>query len=381
MAWIAGVGLTPFGRQPGDTALGWQTTAARAALLDAEVSARRVDGVLAGYATTVNHLMPANVVAENLGIQPDIAQGLCVGGATGLAMVAQAAVLVDSGAATRVLVVAGEDRASGQSSQTSTDTLAQVGHRTHEVPAGATVPAYYALLASAYLHRHGLDPERGLAPYAVQMRANAARHPGAHFTEPITVADVVSSRAVADPLRLLDCCPVSDGGAAALITRSRLRDRDVEIAGTGQAHLHQHISEADLDDLGARHAALRALTAAEITLSEVDVFGIYDSFTITAALLVEEIGIADPGTCGDSAASGRFAIDGATPINPHGGLLSYGHCGVAGGMAHLAEMVRQLRGEAAGRQVPGRPGHALVHADGGVLSAHVSVVLRAGDGR
>jgi acetyl-CoA acetyltransferase len=296
-------------------------------------------------------------------------------------MVAQAAMLADSGSAENVLVVAGEDRASGQSSRTSTGTLAQVGHPTHEAPVGATIPAYYALLASVYLHRYGLDPAAGLAPFAVQMRDHAAARPGGHFRRPINTADVIASRPVADPLRLLDCCPMSDGGAALLVTRSARSGRDAQIIGLGQAHQHQHLTEADMDDLGARRSARRALVDAHLGLSDVDLFGIYDSFTITAALLIEEIGIAEPGTCGAAAASGHFAVDGPTPVNPHGGLLSYGHCGVAGGMAHLAEAVAQLRGEATGAQVPGRPQHALVHADGGVLSAHVSVVLRAGVAR
>lgn len=348
-------------------------------MTDAGVRPADVDGLVVCYATTLGHLMPANLLGEYLGITPQVALGASVGGATGLAMVAQAAALVDSGAASTVLVVAGENRASGQSTQTSTDTLAQVGHHRYEVPIRATVPQYYALLASAYLHEHGLDPRDGLAPLAVAMRTHAARHDGAQFHMPVTVADVVASRPVAEPLRLLDCCPISDGGAAVVVGGGG-GPRDVEIAGTGQAHLHQHISEADLHEFGARVSARRALSAAGTGIGEVDVFGIYDSFTITLALLLEELGLAPPGGAGQAAAQGRFDLDGPTPVNPHGGLLSYGHCGVAGGMAHLVEVVSQLRGESGGRQVHGAR-RGLVHADGGVMSAHVTAVLRApGDG-
>jgi acetyl-CoA acetyltransferase len=381
MAWIRGVGLTAFGRHSGPDALGWQACAAREAMRDAGVGAPDVDGLIVGYATTLNHLMPANLLAEHLGIRPRVAFGMSVGGATGLAMVVQAAHLVDAGAASCVLVVAGEDRASGQSTQTSTQTLAQVGHRDYEVPVGATVPAYYALLASAYLHEHGLDPATALAPLAVQMRANAARHDGAQFRRAITAADVAASRMVADPLRLLDCCPISDGGAALLLGPRETGPGDVEVAGTGQAHLHQHLSEADLHDFGARHSAREALDSAATGIDGIDVFGIYDSFTITLALLLEELGIAEPGGAGRAASAGRFAPDGPAPVNPHGGLLSYGHCGVAGGMAHLVEVVAQLRGEAGERQLAGRPAQGLVHADGGVMSAHVTAVLRAGSER
>ncbi|GAY07253.1 thiolase family protein [Pseudonocardia sp. N23] len=378
MAWIRGAGLTAFGRLPGRDALGWQASAATLAMADAGVTPRDVDGLVVGYATTLNHLMPANLLGEYLGITPQVALGAAVGGATGLAMVAQAAALVDAGAASTVLVVAGEDRASGQSTQTSTNTLAQVGHHRYEVPVGATVPQYYALLASAYLHEHGLDPRAGLAPLAVAMRAHAARHDGAQFRTPVTVGEVLSSRPVAEPLHLLDCCPISDGGAAFVVGAGG-DPRDVEIAGTGQAHLHQHISEADLHGFGARVSAGRALAEAGSEIAEVDVFGIYDSFTITLALLLEELGLAEPGRAGAAAADGRFDLDGPTPVNPHGGLLSYGHCGVGGGMAHLAEVVSQLRGEAGGRQVTGAR-QGLVHADGGVMSAHVTAVLRGRGG-
>lgn len=376
-AWISGSGLTPFGRQPGRDALGWQSTAALLALDDAGLRPQDVDAVFAGYATTLGHLMPADLLAAQLGIRPAVAGGLSAGGATGLAMVAAAVRLVEAGAAGTVLVAAGEDRASGQSGETSTRTLAQVGHRDYEVPTGCTVPGYYALLASAHLHRHGLD-RTALAPLAVQMRAHAARHPGAHHRTPVTAADVLGSRPVADPLHLLDCCPVSDGGAAFVVTSRHAPERSVRVLGIGEAHRHQHVSEADPASFGAREAAGRALAQADREVGDVDVAGVYDSFTITLALLLEEIGFSAPGRSGADAADGRFDLTGPLPLNTHGGLLSYGHCGVAGGMAHLAEVIAHLRGEAGDRALPRPPRTGFVHADGGVLSAHVSLVLEGG---
>jgi acetyl-CoA acetyltransferase/uncharacterized OB-fold protein len=376
MAWISGVGLTAFGRQPGATALQWQEAAAVQALEDADVTAGAVDGVLAGYATTSPHLMPANLLAELLGLRPRTAFGMSVGGATGLAMVCEAVRIVESGAARCVLVVAGEDRASGQSTDDSMRTLAQVGHRDYEVPVGANVPAYYALLASAYLHRHRLDPT-SLAPLAVQMRAHAHLHPGAHFRAPLQVEDVLASKPVATPLRLLDCCPVSDGGAAVVVTADQLSPRSVRVAGLGQAHLHQHLTEADFDNFGAGVSAARALRDAGAAIDDIDVAGVYDSFTITLALLLEEIGLAGQGRAGALAAEGHFDRTGRLPLNTHGGLLSYGHSGVAGGMAHLVEVTAQLRGEAGDRQVERALRRGLVHADGGVMSAHVTAVLES----
>ncbi|MCZ2859878.1 thiolase family protein [Blastococcus sp. VKM Ac-2987] len=373
-AFLTGVGLTPFGRQPGRDSLDWQCTAAGMALDDAGLGPDRVGAVIAGYSTVANHLMPANLAAERLGIRPDVAFGMSVGGATGLAMVAQAVALVRSAAAEHVLVVAGENRASGQARTTSTTVLAQVGHAAYEVPLGGNVPAYYALLASRYLWSHGLD-DGALAALPVQMREHAVGTAGAHFREPITVADVLASRPVAEPLRLLDCCPVSDGGAAFVISRAPVSERSLQIAGVGQAHRHQHLSELDPDDTGASRAAGIALGEAGMDLGGVHVWGIYDSFSITVAMIVEELGLAPPGCAGAYAQAGAFQADGRYPLNTHGGLLSYGHSGVAGGMAHLAEVAGQLRGERGVAQVRNCEA-GYVHADGGVLSAHVGVVLR-----
>ena len=373
-AHITGVGLTAFGKDLGMSALELQGAASFAALDDAGLTVRDVDTVLTGYATTVQHIMPANLLAEYIGAQPNKAFGMSLGGATGLGMVAEAARLVRHDEAETVLVVGGENRASGQSRDAAIATLAQVGHSTHEVALGANIPAYYALLASEYLHRHGARRE-DLAYLAVQMRAHAGTHPGAQFTKPSTVEDVLAAPSVADPLGLLDCCPVSDGGAAFVISNRSDGGRGVRITGTGQSNLHQHVSEADFNDFGARESSQQALTEANIGLGEIDVLGIYDSFTVTLAILLEEIGIAAPGKAGQMAKAGEFSAKGRYPLNLHGGLLSYGHSGVAGGMAHLIEVVTQIRGEAGSRQLAQQPRWGLLHADGGVLSAHVSLVV------
>lgn len=369
-AYLTGAAVTRFGRQPGRSAVDWQAAAALAAVADADVGLDEVDTVITGYATTSGHLMPADLLAERLGIRPRMAFGMSVGGATGLAMIAQAVHLVRSGAARTVLVAAGEDRASGQSRETSTQVLAQVGHAEYEVPLGGTVPAYYALLASRYLWNHGLEAGAN-APIAVQMRAHAVGTEGAHLRGRTTVEDVLASRPIADPLRLLDCCPVSDGGAAFVVSATR-GERAVEVLGTGQAHRHQHLCTLDPQDTGAGRAGRAALAEAGLEPTGIDVFGIYDSFTITFAMIVEELGLVPAGRAGAEATA--FAVDGRYPTNTHGGLLSYGHCGVAGGLAHLAEVVAQLRGERAGAQVPGAA-TGYVHGDGGVMSAHVALAL------
>jgi len=362
--------------------------AAQAALLDARLERGQVDGLLTGYSTTFPHLMLATVFAEHFGLRPAYAHALQVGGATGFAMVMLAHLLVDSGAAQRVLVVAGENRLTGQSRDAAVQVLAQVGHPEYEVPLGATIPAYYGLVASRWIYERALDAgsrapddadslhwQRELAELAVLMRRHAAGHPGAQFREPIGLEDVMASKAVASPLKLLDCCPVSDGAAAFVVSRSRGDGHAVRIAGTGQAHTHQHISAApSLVRYGAAESMARAAAAAGFGPRHCRYAAVYDSFTITLAILLEELGLAPAGEAGRCAREGEFSAGGRLPLNTHGGLLSYGHCGVGGAMAHLAEAHLQLTGRAGERQC-GQPERAVLHGDGGVLSSHVSLLL------
>lgn len=374
MSFISGVGLTAFGRHEGRSTLDLMTEAAQAALLDAGLRRGDIDGLLTGYSTTMPHLMLATVFAEHFGVRPSYAHAIQVGGATGLAMVMLAHELVEAGIAKTILVVAGENRLTGQARDSAMSTLAQVGHPDYEVPLGPTIPAYYGLLASRYMHDYGLTQE-DMAEFAVLMRQHAMLHPGAQFHDPITVADVMASREISSPLKLLDCCPVSDGGAAFIISREPTSDRHVRIMGCGQAHLHQHVTAAkSLSDVGAAVALNRAKDKAGIDLRAVKYAGIYDSFTITLAILIEELGLAKRGESAARARNGDFGISGALPLNTHGGLLSYGHCGCGGAMAHLVETQLQMTGRAGPRQVHDAS-LALLHGDGGVMSSHVSMFL------
>ena len=374
MSFITGVGLTPYGKHTGKSTLGLMSEAATAALADAQLERGDVDGLVCGYSTTMPHLMLSTVFAEHFGLKPGYAHAIQLGGATGFAMAMLAHHLVESGVAKNILVVAGENRLTGQSRDSAIQTLAQVGHPVYEVPLGATIPAYYGLLASRYMLEHGTT-ETDLAELAVLMRKHACMHPGAQFREPISVDAVLGSKPIASPLKLLDCCPVSDGGAAFVVSRSRSTDFAVRIRGTGQAHTHQHISAApSLTHFGAAASVEKARAAAGIRMADVNYAAIYDSFTITLTILLEEIGLAPRGGAGRQAREGHFGHDGKLPLNTHGGLLSYGHCGVGGAMAHLVETHRQLTNRAQNRQAKNAT-LALLHGDGGVLSSHVSLVL------
>ncbi|WP_024576387.1 MULTISPECIES: thiolase family protein [unclassified Afipia] len=374
MSFISGVGLTSFGKHEGRSTLDLMTEAAEAALSDAGLRRANIDGLLTGYSTTMPHLMLATVFAEHFGVQPSYAHAIQVGGATGLAMAMLAHELVEAGVAKTILVVAGENRLTGQARDSAMSTLAQVGHPDYEVPLGPTIPAYYGLLASRYMHDYGLTQE-DMAEFAVLMRNHAMQHPGAQFHDSITVADVMASREISSPLKLLDCCPVSDGGAAFIVSREPTGDRHVRIMGCGQAHLHQHVTAAkSLSDVGAAVALKRAQAKAGLDPRSIKYAGIYDSFTITLAILIEELGLAQRGESAARARNGDFGVKGALPLNTHGGLLSYGHCGCGGAMAHLVETQLQMTGRAGPRQVRDAS-LALLHGDGGVMSSHVSMFL------
>jgi acetyl-CoA acetyltransferase len=262
----------------------------------------------------------------------------------------------------------------GQSRDASILALAQVGHPDYEVPLGPTIPAYYGLVASRYMHEYGVT-EEDLAEFAVLMRKHALTHPGAQFHDAVTIADVMASKPVALPLKLLDCCPVSDGGAAFVVSRERTGQIGVRVLGCAQAHTHQHVTAAPaLSELGAEISIARAKAACGVDISDVRYAAVYDSFTITLAMLLEDLGLAGRGEAAARVRSGHFSRDGAMPLNTHGGLLSYGHCGVGGAMAHLVETHLQMTGRASNRQVRDAS-IALLHGDGGVLSSHVSMFL------
>ncbi|MEK9720624.1 MAG: thiolase family protein, partial [Quisquiliibacterium sp.] len=290
-AYISGAASTAFGRLEGGT-IDLMAAAASKAMAEAGIERDQIDGVLCGYATTLPHLMLATLFCERFAIQPAYAHAMQMGGATGAGMLMLARELVRSGRCRKLLVVAGENRLSGMSRDNAIATLAQVGDPDFELPNGTMIPAYYALLASRYLHESGLT-EADLAAFAVTMRANASGHPDAHLRTPITLGEVLASKPIASPLKLLDCCPISDGAVAMVVSADPPAGARIALLGAGQAHRHQHLTAiSDTRNFGARDAAARALAEAGVRREAVDYLAIYDSFTITLAILLEETGFA-----------------------------------------------------------------------------------------
>lgn len=375
---ITGAFDTAVGELPGSSCMGLHVEAALGAVDDAGLAIADIDGVLCAYSFTEPHLMLASVFCEHLGIHPAFCAAIQAGGATACIMVMQAAALVASGQCRHVLCVTGDNRLTGLSRDGAVAALAEVGHPQFERPYGISVPAAYALVARRYLHEYGATMEQ-LAAIAVEHRRHASRHPKAHKRTPLERPEVMGSREIASPLRLFDCCLISDGGAAVVVSAADAAHDTargpIGVLGAGQGHTHEHVMCAPtLTDFGCKQSSRLAFQRAGVTPADIDVAEIYDSFTITLLVELESIGFFARGEAGAAASAGALGLGGTLPCNTHGGLLSYGHSGAAGGMFHVVEAVRQLRGEAEARQVSGAE-LAFVHGDGGILSAHCSLVL------
>jgi acetyl-CoA acetyltransferase len=377
-AAITGVSSTRVGELPGSDCLALHAEAALAAVTDAGLTMRDVDGLLCAYSLTQPHIMLASAVAEYLGLQVRYATAVSMGGVTAASLMMHAAMLVETGACRHVLVVTGDNRRTGLGRE-AVAMLSNTGaHPDYERPYGLTIPAAYAIIAQRYMHDYGLGPEH-LAALAVTQRAHAALHPLAHLRTPLTLEEALATRLIASPLRLSDCCLISDGGAAAVVSApSAGADSPrpvVRILGAGQGHTHEYLVGApSLTQFGCKGSSSEAFGRAGVTARDMDLVEIYDSFTITLTVELESMGFFDKGEAGVAALAGELAIGGRLPCNTHGGLLAYGHSGAAGGMFHVVEAVQQLRCEAAARQV--RDARlALVHGDGGVLAAHCSLVF------
>lgn len=238
---------------------------------------------------------------------------------------------------------------------------------------GMVVP--YALVAQRYFHRYGAG-EADLAAVAVNTRAHALLNDNAQMKKPMGLEDHAASRMIATPLRLFDCSLVSDGGGAVVLaSRKRARAlgaRAVRIRSMAMRATHNSVAQLpDIEEFGMADAGRRAFEAANCGPDEIDVALLHDAFTISVLVTLEALGFCAPGRAGDYVRSGAAALGGKCPVNPHGGLLSQAHIG---GMLHITEAVRQLRGEAGSRQVPDAK-RAVVSGNGGVFSVCGVMVL------
>jgi acetyl-CoA acetyltransferase len=374
-AAISGVGEASLRTIPGKSALQFAAEAALAALDDAGLSKDDIDGLVTAYSVGDPYNFFATVLAEYLGIKPRFLAQINVGGSVGNLLVSHASAAVADGRASRVLCVWADNRRSAMGGNATVSRVADLAaHPSYELPYGPLVPSLYALVANRYLHEYKAGPE-ALADVAVAARAHAAKHPNAIKQKPITRDDVFASPMVSSPLHALDCCLISDYGAAAIVTAAdRAADHAQEpvwVLGTGEGTTHEFISQApSLTSFGARASGQTAFAQAGLTPADIDVAYLYDCFTITVLVLLEELGFCGPGEAAAMVGEGVISPGGRLPVNTHGGLLSYSN----GGFLHVIEAVRQLRGQAGARQV-GAAETALVHLQGGVLSTHSTLIL------
>lgn len=378
-AVVVGIGESDIGHLPHMTGLGLNAQAARRALDDAGLRPGDIDGLVTAYSMTEPYFMLGTVLCEYLGLQPGYCASLVAGGATPAVMVGHAAAAIASGQASTVLVVTGENRASGQTRDQAVAALATaVGHPYFEYPYGPSIPGCYAMIARRYMHEYGTTREQ-MARVAVTTRMHACLHPNSHMKTPIEVGDVLAAKPIADPLTLLDCCLISDAAGALILTRpdraSDARSVPVWLYGVGEAHTHEHLSSApSLTEFGVTRAGAAAYAMAGVTPRDIDVAQLYDCFTIVPIIELEELGFAPRGAGGEFWEAGHAQIGGKLPVNTHGGMLSHAHAGAAGGMFGIIEAVAQLRGGLGPRQVEGAS-TALVHNEGGVLSSNCTLVL------
>ena len=370
-AAIVGVAESDLGEVgPGLTPLDLIGQATLRALEDAGLRKEDVDGL---FSASAYYHMPTLSIGEYLGIRPRYSDATSMGGSSFVSHLFHAAAAIDAGLCEVALIAYGStQRSVGGRLVSGSETLP------YEAPYRPRYPvSMYALAASRHLHQYGTTREQ-LAEVAVAAREWAKLNPKAFVRDDLSVEDVLSSRMVSSPLSVLDCCLVTDGGGAVLVTsaeRARdLRNPPVYLLGAGEAHWHRNISQMpDLTVSAASESGPRACQMAKLGPGAVDVAMLYDAFTINTVLFLEDLGFCEKGEGGAFVSGGRISPGGELAVNTNGGGLSYNHPGMYG-LLLLVEATRQVRGECGERQVADA-NVALVHGNGGVLSSQVTALL------
>lgn len=369
---IAGIGNTRRWNGTGRTAFEQLEEAAVLALEDCGLKMAHIDGL---YCALSGSGLPVLNVAERLGLGSNLrhADGTMVGGASFLFQLRSAM----SALATRQCDVALVCYGSNQLS--AGGRLAPMPDpQPFEEPYRPRYPiSAYALAAARHMHEYGTTRDQ-LADVAVAARRWAHRNPDAFARDELTREHVLASRMISDPLTKADCCLVTDGGAALVLTRTErardLRQPLVPVLGAGVAVSHRQIAQMpDLTRTAAEKSAREAMAQAGITPSDVDLAMVYDAFTICTLLFLEDLGFCAKGEGGDFVASGAISPGGSLPVNTNGGGLSCNHPGMYG-LFTLIEAVTQLRNQAGERQVEAAQ-IALAHANGGVLCSQATAIL------
>jgi acetyl-CoA acetyltransferase len=368
---VAGVAESDLGQvAPGMSPVDLMAQATVRALDDCGLKLTDVDGIFCASAQVRFGPM---VLAEYLGIQPRCFDGTQIGGSSFMSHLAHARVALQAGLCDVALIAYGSTQRSVSRSSASPPDF-----NPYEMPFRPMLPATaYAFAASRHMHLYGTTREQ-LAEVAVAARQWALLNPAAWEKEPLAIEQVLRSRMVSWPLTVRDCCLIVDGGGAMIVTRAdrakTLRRPPVHVLGIGEALGHNSISNMpDLTVTAARESGRQAFTQAGLAPRDVKMLSLYDAFTVTPILFLEDLGFCAKGEGGPFVAGGAIAPGGRLAVNTNGGGLSYCHPGMYGLLA-MIEAVRQVRGECGARQVPGCD-VALAHGNGGVLSSQCTVLF------
>lgn len=340
------------------------------ALEDAGLTLADVDGV---FCATTQTRTSAMSLVEYLGLPNVYTDSTIVGGSSFEIHVAHAHAALEAGMCNVAVIAYGStQRTVGRRAASARE------FNPYETPFKPFLPATaYAMAASRHMHEYGTTREQ-MAAVAVAARQWALMNPAAWEKKPLTIPDVLNARPISDPFTVRDICLVTDGGGAIVMTRAdrarSMKHKPVYLLGSGQSITHASITSMPmLTHTGAIESGARAYKAAGLKPSEVNVLALYDAFTLNTILFLEDLGFCKKGEGGPFVENGRIAPGGALAVNTNGGGLSYCHPGMYG-LFLLIEAVRQLRGDCGQRQVSGAE-IALVHGNGGVLSAQATNIL------
>ena len=367
---IVGAATFGIGKCPGVSSVDMAAKASMLALADAGIALSEVDAV---YTSAPYEALGGLELAEYLGLRPKVTDSNRTGGSAFEVYVQQAALALGAGLIDCALIAYGSNPASNPPAA-----VGMTRQSPWEAPYRPLSPlSSYALATSRHMHLYGTTREQ-LAEVAVAARAWAALNPEAAVRDPLSIAEVLGARMVSDPLTVRDCCLFNDGAAAVVMVRSdRARDcakEPIHVLGAAHAVTHREISSMpDLTVTGAAISGPQAFAQSGIGPSDVDVAMLYDAFTITPILFLEDLGFCPKGEGGRFVSGGHIAPGGGLAVNTNGGGLSCVHPGMYG-LFLLVEATRQLRGEAGERQIADAR-LAVAHGNGGVLSSQATVVL------
>jgi len=380
---IVGAGHSKFGDRRDVNLAELSFEAAKPAFEDANITPRDVDFLSVGTAGGwYEEFLPAVVVAEYLGLSGKGLVRCEAACASGSAAIANAHNLIASGGADVALAV-GIEKMTEIDVLTAVELIGRAGYYTWEFHNfGMTFPGYYALYATQHMKRYGTS-EKQLAEVAVKNHKYGSMNPSAQLQKPITVEDVLSSRVVAWPLKLYDCCPMSDGAAAVVLASEEkaksMTDTPVWIEAIGASSDTANVSKrSDFVGLAATVAAAeKAFKKSNVSPDRLDVANVHDCFTIAELLAYEDLGFCERGQAGRMIDEGQTEIGGKVPVNLDGGLKAKGHPIGATGVSMVVELTRQLRMQAGKRQAPIKNGLALAHNVGGTGHYCYVTVLRS----